>query len=433
MLLASFIFAAVGPVSQYGQLMAGKNSSGKGQIYGSCQGVKDGSEVQVKGMSLYWSLKDEAVEYWNADAVGTMVKNMNIQLIRAAMATEEDWKNGYQGYTKDPNTQKNLVNGVVQGAINNDIYVIIDWHSHCAENQTQAAVGFFTEMAQKWGKYDNVIFEIYNEPKNNCGEQYPDTNAAKSYWSSKIKPYAETVIKAIRQHSDNLVLVGTPYYDQFTNAPITNPLSDNNVAYTFHYYAMTHKTGGEGANALKAMKAGLSVFVSEWGTGTADGGGTPGETQNNSWQSWVNNHKLSWANWSASHISEGTAAFNGGSNRYSISFTNSGNMVKGYLSSNPKTYTACGGTPTPTPVSSSSSVIKSSSSVWVPQSSSSSMPCEWTNTCQTTGIILKEPEITNKEVRFIFDIRGQRINTITVPGTYIKLYTDGTRGMYREF
>ena len=53
------------------------------------------------------------------------------------------------------------------------------------------------------------------------------------------------------------------------------------------------------------------------------------------------------------------------------------------------------------------------------------MPCEWTNTCQTTGIILKEPEITNKEVRFIFDMKGQRINTITVPGTYIKLYTDG--------
>ena len=220
--------------------------------------------------------------------------------------------------------------------------------------------------------------------------------------------------------------MGTPYYDQYTNAPISNPLSDNNVAYTFHYYAMTHKTGSEGNNAVKAMNAGLSVFVSEWGTGTADGGGYPQDQQNNQWQSWLNNHKLSWANWSASHIGEGTAAFGNGSNKYNMNYTTSGNMVKGYLSSNQKTYTTCGGTPMPIPVYSSSSVIQSSTS-------NSYIPCEWTNTCQTTGIILKEPEITNKEVRFIFDITGHRINTITVPGTYIKLYTDGTRGLYREF
>ena len=55
--LASAAFAQtiaptrVGPVSQYGQLMTGKNSQGKGQIYGSCQGVKDGAEVQVSVVS----------------------------------------------------------------------------------------------------------------------------------------------------------------------------------------------------------------------------------------------------------------------------------------------------------------------------------------------------------------------------------------------
>lgn len=209
-LLASvtMLFAAAGPVSQYGQLMAGKNSSGKGQIYGSCQGVKDGTEVQVKGMSLYWSLKDEAVEYWNADAVSTMVKNMNIQLIRAAMATEEDWNNGYQGYTKDPNTQKNLVNGVVQAAIDNDIYVIIDWHSHVANTQTESAKQFFSEMAQKWGKYDNVIFEVFNEPIDQD-------------WNT-VKNYANQIVQVIRQYSDNLILVGNPSWDQNPQMAIGN-------------------------------------------------------------------------------------------------------------------------------------------------------------------------------------------------------------------
>ena len=76
----------VGPVSQYGKLIAGKNSQNKGQIYGSCEGVKDGAEVQVRGMSLYWSLMDEALDFWSEDGITTMVKDMKIQIVRAAMA-----------------------------------------------------------------------------------------------------------------------------------------------------------------------------------------------------------------------------------------------------------------------------------------------------------------------------------------------------------
>ena len=64
----------VGPVSQYGQLMTGKNSQGQGRIYGSCEGVKDGAEVQVRGMSLYWSLMPQAVEFWSEEGVSTMVR-----------------------------------------------------------------------------------------------------------------------------------------------------------------------------------------------------------------------------------------------------------------------------------------------------------------------------------------------------------------------
>ena len=45
-----------GPVSQYGQLQAGQNASGKGRIYGNCAAYStSGNEVQVKGMSLFWS------------------------------------------------------------------------------------------------------------------------------------------------------------------------------------------------------------------------------------------------------------------------------------------------------------------------------------------------------------------------------------------
>lgn len=328
----------VGPVSQYGQLMTGKNSSGKGQIYGSCEGVKDGAEVQVRGMSLYWSLMPQAVEFWSEEGVSTMVRDMNIQIVRAAMATgNEDWQGGYKGYASDPNTQKNLVKTVVEAAIKNDIYVIIDWHSHEAHKQTDAAKNFFKEMAETYGQYDNVIFEVYNEPQQIS-------------WS-EVKNYANQVIQVIRQYSDNLVLVGNPSWDQNPSDAIGNEVNDSkkNTAYTLHYYANSHMWSGnydwggesEGSKGEKAMNAGLSVFVSEWGTANADGGGNPDQSRNKSWQDYMNKHKLSWANWSASYINEGTAAFQDGSNKNSLQYTTSGNLVKGYLATNPTSYKAC--------------------------------------------------------------------------------------------
>ena len=328
----------VGPVSQYGQLMTGKNSQGKGQIYGSCEGVKDGAEVQVRGMSLYWSLMPQAVEFWSEEGVSTMVRDMNIQIVRAAMATgNEDWQGGYKGYASDPNTQKNLMKTVVEAAIKNDIYVIIDWHSHSAHQQTNSAKEFFKEMAETYGQYDNVIFEVFNEP-----EQIS--------WSD-VKNYANQVIQVIRQYSDNLILVGNPSWDQNPSDAIGNEVNDpkKNTAYTLHYYANSHNWSGnydwggesEGSKGEKAMNAGLSVFVSEWGTANSDGNGNPDQSRNKSWQDYMNKHKLYWANWSASYINEGTAAFQDGSNKNSLQYTTSGNLVKGYLATNPTSYKAC--------------------------------------------------------------------------------------------
>ena len=338
----------VGPVSQYGQLMTGKNSQGQGRIYGSCEGVKDGAEVQVRGMSLYWSLMPQAMEFWTEEGITTMVNDMKIQIVRAAMATKssDNWNgewNGIKlkGWEGDQTNQTNFMKTVVEAAIKNDIYVIIDWHSHSANQQTESAKTFFKEMAEKYGQYDNVIFEVFNEPEDIS-------------WSD-VKNYANQVIQVIRQYSDNLILVGNPKWDQNPSDAIGNEVTDskNNTAYTLHYYANSHCWEGsygwgdgnndacEGTKGEKAMNAGLSVFISEWGTADASGGGTPNQDRNSKWQDYANKHKLSWANWSASYISEGTAAFQEGSTKTSLQYTTSGNMVKGYLASNPTSYTAC--------------------------------------------------------------------------------------------
>jgi endoglucanase len=360
----------VGPVSQYGKLIAGKNSQNKGQIYGSCEGVKDGAEVQVRGMSLYWSLMDEALDFWSEDGITTMVKDMKIQIVRAAMAAgNEDWTKGkYIGYAVQPDSQTQFVKRVVEAAIKQDIYVIIDWHSHTANTQTENAVKFFGEMAQAYGKYDNVIFEVFNEPQ-------------KIEWSV-IKTYADAVVAEIRKYSDNLILVGTPEWDQYPNRVIGSEINDpkQNTAYTFHYYAGTHCFSGkhegmfgqswpcEGENAVEAMNAGLSVFVSEWGVTTSDGKGSVAG-DNDGWQNWMNEHKLSWANWSASRINEGSAAFDSATaTPTSLTFTKSGDTLKSYLSTNADSYTLC---PTKAPASSDTPAEeqKPASSSSVPTSS----------------------------------------------------------------
>lgn len=338
--LVSLSFGRVGPVSQYGQLMAGKAGS-KGQIYGSCEGVKSGAEVAVQGMSLFWAISsDVGSPFWTSSIVKGLVERQNIQIIRAPMGVDENWGSG--NYFSDMNKYQSLMNAVVQAAIDNDIYVIIDYHSHKASDNVNNAKTFFSYMAQKWGGYDNVIFEVFNEPTSQS-------------WST-IKTYAESVIETIRQYSDNLVLVGNPDWDQHPDYAIGSTVRDskNNVAYTFHFYAGSHSVGGEGANADRAMNNGLSVFVSEWGTVNADGGG--GVSGNSSsWLTWMNNNKLSGANWSVSNKNEGASYFSGSAWNYSTS----GEWVnKNIFSKLPTSYTKCGNAP----ASSSSQNASSSAS-----------------------------------------------------------------------
>ena len=341
-LLAASAFGRVGPVSQYGQLMAGKNSSNKGQIYGSCKGISDGNEVAVQGMSLFWSISsDVGSPFWTADIVNGLVQNQNIQIVRAPMGVDEDWGSG--NYFSKEGYYQGLMNTVVQAAIDNDIYVIVDYHSHKASDNLDNARKFFGYMAQKWGGYDNVIFEVFNEPTTQS-------------WGT-IKNYADSVVKTIRQYSDNLILVGSRSWDQYPSDAIGNEVSDpkKNVAYTFHFYAGSHSTGNEGANAVRAMNSGLSVFVSEWGTVNADGNGAV-SGNSSTWLSWMRDHKLSGANWAVSNKNEGASYFNGNAWNYS----GSGDWVNSNVFATlPKTYSACSGT---SPVS-SSSVASSSSFV----------------------------------------------------------------------
>jgi len=184
--------------------------------------------------------------------------------------------------------------------------VIIDWHSHHAQDHQAAAIAFFIEMAQTYGQHNNVIYEIYNEP-------------LQISWSNTIKPYAEAAIAAIRAHDpDNLIIVGTSTWSQDVDQAASDPIVGyNNITYTLHVYVGTHKAWLRD-RAEQAMNAGIALVVTEWGTVDASGNGAADVNETQAWVDWMKQFNLIHLNWSVNDKSEGAsilkpgAASNGG-------------------------------------------------------------------------------------------------------------------------
>jgi len=274
--LSSQIFAQGDYVSCTGRL----------QTKGSKIVGDKGVPVQLRGMSLFWSQWSDGDKFYNKDIVKWFRDDWNCNIIRCAMAV------GSGGYLTNPDVEKAKIKTVVQACIDNGLYVIIDWHSHTAENEKAKAIEFFSEMARLYGSYPNVIYEIYNEPLNGTS------------WSQTIKPYAIDVIKAIRaEDPDNLIIVGTRSWSQEVLEAADDPIVDNNVAYTLHFYADTHKQWLRDKTQA-AINKGAAIFVTEYGTCRSDGAGVVNEAETKLWWKFLDDNQISHCNWSVSDKNE---------------------------------------------------------------------------------------------------------------------------------
>ncbi|OOQ59352.1 glycoside hydrolase family 5 protein [Mucilaginibacter pedocola] len=251
---------------------------------------QNGQPPQLRGVSLSWSLW-AGKKYYNADVVNWLVKDFKISLLRASMGVQPAG-----GYLQQPAEQKQIVIDVADAAIKNGIYVLIDWHDHNSHLHTAEAKQFFAEMAKKYSGVPNVIYEIWNEPE-------------KVSWDT-VKAYALQVIPEIRRYdSKNLIIVGSPHWDQDVDIAAADPIKGfNNIAYSFHFYA-SDKNHQEKlrARADKAMKMGLPLMVTEWGVGESNGNGQFSRSKTKLWMDWLNVNQLSWANWNLTDKDETTA------------------------------------------------------------------------------------------------------------------------------
>ena len=256
-----------------------------------------GEKVTLHGFSthgLSWY-----PEYVNRDFFEFMMDKWHIDIVRLAMYTAE--KDGYC-VGDDANREKLLevVDRGVKAATEIGLYVIIDWHILSDSNplmNIEASKKFFESVAQRYSSYGNVIYEICNEPNVDCE------------WED-IKRYAGEIIPIIRKYDKYaVILVGTPKWSQKVNMPVDDPITiDKNLMYVLHFYADTHRE--ELRNAFEdAAKAGLPLFISEFGCCDASGAGVDNFEEADKWLELADNYDVSYIMWNISNRDETCASF----------------------------------------------------------------------------------------------------------------------------
>ncbi|MGK5680913.1 cellulase family glycosylhydrolase [Actinoplanes sp. URMC 104] len=260
---------------------------------------QNGKAIQLRGMSthgLQWFAK-----CYNTASLNALAQDWQADLLRIAMYVQEG------GYETNPAGFTSQVNNLVDQAEQRGLYAIVDFHTLTPGDPNYnlaRAKTFFAEVSARNAAKKNVIYEIANEPNGVS-------------WAS-IKSYAEQVIPVIRANDpDAVIIVGTRGWsslgvsDGSSSSEITaNPVNASNIMYAFHFYAASHKDNYRAE--VQRAAASLPLFVTEFGTVTATGGGQVDLASTGTWLDLLDRLQISYANWTYSDAGESSAAFKAG-------------------------------------------------------------------------------------------------------------------------
>lgn len=269
------------PVKTHGKLsVKGTNIV---DAHGKCVTLKG---ISTHGIAWY-------PQYVTRESFASLKKLFGINTIRLAMYTDPD-----DGYTKE--LHKVVEQGVL-AATKEGLYVIIDWHILHDNNPKQyekQATAFFEEMSAKFHDYDNVIYEICNEPNGDVT------------WEKDVRPYAESMIRTIRKKDkDAIIIVGTPTWSQDVDKVAQSPIqNETNIMYALHFYAATHKDDLRN-KAETALKSGLPVIVSEFSICEASGNGALDYDSAKEWMDLLDRCQIGRVCWNLSNKDEASSLF----------------------------------------------------------------------------------------------------------------------------
>jgi endoglucanase len=322
--------------------------------------AENGDVKKLKGMSLFWINWEEGKRFANTSVVNWLVDDWKINVLRIPVGGDPYNQYGQQivdsetgatyGWKDHADELDPIIQEVVNACIDKGIYVILDWHEHDAIQTKTYAKQFFKKYAKLYKNCKNVMFETWNEPsitKNKFkvrGPLYDDTRDDENYydpwkvygWNDTVKPYSEEIIDVIRgEGNNNIIICGTPSFSATPNIAINDPIDDDNVMYSMHFYAKSHQPARTGTdnftNLDTAIYRYVPVFITEWGTTNCDGGqpnvaplyseyAKTGETgmeideeSSKGWMKYCKDNYISWCNWSVTSKKEGSAILLSGS------------------------------------------------------------------------------------------------------------------------
>jgi endoglucanase len=260
---------------------------------------QSGQAIQLRGMSSH------GLQFFpncvNAGSLSALRNDWHADFIRLSMYVQEG------GLETDPAGFTAKVNGLVDAATKQGLYVVVDFHILTPGDPNfnlARAKTFFADVAAKHAGNNNVLYEIANEPNGVS-------------WQA-IKTYANQVIPVIRAASpDSVVLVGTRGFSSLgltdgsdEREILNDPITFKNVMYTFHFYAASH--GADRRTVVARAAKSLPLFVSEFGTQTFTGDGANDFTSTTAWLDLLKANKISYAMWSLSDGRESNSAFKQG-------------------------------------------------------------------------------------------------------------------------
>ena len=233
----------------------GVSEHGKLHVQGTQLCDEHGAAVELHGMSshgIQWF-----PQYTTKQAIANTAA-YGANLFRVAMYTGEG------GYLSSPAQIKKAAYAAMDAAIENDMYVIIDWH---------------------------ILSD--GDPLTHLKE-------------------AQALVKTIRSNApDSIILIGSGTWSPDLQDPAADPGVGTNLMYTCHFYAGTHGAWLR-QRIADAQKRGLAVFVSEWGASRADGSGGVFTQESETWLNFLHQNGISWASWSLCDKNETSAALKPG-------------------------------------------------------------------------------------------------------------------------
>ncbi len=236
----------------------------------------NGEPIALHGVSLGWH--NWWPRFYNKGTIRWLARDWKATVIRAAIGVGPK-----DSYIDKPEEALHLLYKVIDAAIDEGIYVIVDWHSHSI--LTEDAKQFFKTVAAKYKDYPNIIYEIFNEPEYDS-------------WS-EVKAYSIELIETIREiDTNNIILVGSPHWDQDIHLVADDPIIGfSNIMYTMHFYAASHKQDLRDRTEY-ALKKGIPIFISECAATQATGSDSFDMEEWNTWIKFMDKYNLSYVMWS---------------------------------------------------------------------------------------------------------------------------------------